>query len=421
MAAEEVAHMRLRSSLVFAVMFSVVFAASLATPGMSAPTRPPIAVRIVSSLPMQGGSRLFTEGIVNAIQLALSEVPAGAGTQISYKAMDDGDAAGAWQPSLETANAQAALADASVVAYIGPFNSGAARVSIPILCAGGLVMVSPTNTDPSLTRPTFFGDQSGCRRNYARVIQTDDTQGAIGAAWAASFGTRSAYVLAFENSFSQGVAAAFREKAARVGIDLVGFETLPSTFRSTDVVARVAAAHPELVYFAADGPAGFVLRDLRLAGSDALFVGPSALRDNTDIIAQAGGLAIGALATSESWDPPAFTGPAVRFRTRYLERYHIEPAPYVIYGYDAAKVVIAAILAAGERAGDRGAVLRHVLATTNFSGALGCWSFDSFGDTNLSTVSTSIVGPSGWRPNGPASARALRPTCGREESEDVAP
>ena len=34
--------------------------------------------------------------------------------------------------------------------YIGTFNSGAAKVSIPILCKANLGMISPANTYPGL-------------------------------------------------------------------------------------------------------------------------------------------------------------------------------------------------------------------------------------------------------------------------------
>ena len=85
--------------------------------------------------------------------------------------------------------------------YLGTFNSGAAQLSIPILCRSNLAMVSPANTYPGLTKPgkgeadepdKFYPQ---CKRNYARVIPADDLQGVAGANWAKQAGAQRVYVL----------------------------------------------------------------------------------------------------------------------------------------------------------------------------------------------------------------------------------
>ncbi len=53
---------------------------------------------------------------------------------LEYEAWDDASAAlGKWDPAVETENANKAAADTSIIAYLGTFNSGAAKLSIPIL------------------------------------------------------------------------------------------------------------------------------------------------------------------------------------------------------------------------------------------------------------------------------------------------
>ena len=39
------------------------------------------------------------------------------------------------------------------MAYIGTYNSGAAKIAMPILNRAGLLMISPANTWPGLTKP----------------------------------------------------------------------------------------------------------------------------------------------------------------------------------------------------------------------------------------------------------------------------
>src|SRR2546423_8974702 len=76
------------------------------------------------------------------------------------------------------------LANANVLAMVGPFNSNVARAEIPITNQAGLVQVSPANTNECLTRDYDYCDPkasalrpSGKPNNYFRVAATDDHQG----------------------------------------------------------------------------------------------------------------------------------------------------------------------------------------------------------------------------------------------------
>ena len=51
-----------------------------------------------------------------------------------------------------------------------------------------------------------------------------------------------------------------------------------------------------------------------------------------------------------------------------------------IYGYEATRVVLAAIAKAGQKADDRSTVRELIMATMDFDGVLGKWSFDGNGD-----------------------------------------
>src|SRR5262249_33145485 len=114
-------------------------------------------IKIVSSLPRTGSSKGQSDTVVNAINQRLEQDKSQACNgqfTIKYDDMDDATAAaGKWDPTQEANNANKAAADQDVMVYIGTFNSGAAKVSIPILNQAGLVMISPSNTYPGLTKP----------------------------------------------------------------------------------------------------------------------------------------------------------------------------------------------------------------------------------------------------------------------------
>src|SRR5262249_20249691 len=137
---------------------------------------------------------------------------------VVYADWDDATAgAGQWTAEAETANANRAVHDPDVMVYIGTYNSGAAKISMPILNKAHLLMISPANTWPGLTKPDK-GDpgepeiyQPAGIINYTRLVPTDDLQGPLGAAWAKEMGVKRVYVLDDNEVYGKGIATLFIE------------------------------------------------------------------------------------------------------------------------------------------------------------------------------------------------------------------
>ncbi|MFS8118340.1 MAG: ABC transporter substrate-binding protein, partial [Microcoleus sp.] len=114
----------------------------------------PNTVKIVSMLPMTGSALGQSQTMVNGIKQALAETDSKAcdgKIKIEYEVLDDATAAaGKWDPAQVTSNSNKIVADGSVVAAIGHYNSGAAKLSIPVLNQANVVMISPANTYPGL-------------------------------------------------------------------------------------------------------------------------------------------------------------------------------------------------------------------------------------------------------------------------------
>jgi branched-chain amino acid transport system substrate-binding protein len=184
------------------VLVAAVAAATFAGWRGSAASDPNL-IKIVSSLPRTGSAKAQTDTIVNGIQIALAEAGYRPGDfKIVYADWDDATAgAGQWTAEAETANASRAVHDPDVMVYIGTYNSGAAKISMPILNKAHLLMISPANTWPGLTKPDK-GDpgepaiyQPAGIINYTRLVPTDDLQGPLGAEWAKELGVKRVYVL----------------------------------------------------------------------------------------------------------------------------------------------------------------------------------------------------------------------------------
>jgi branched-chain amino acid transport system substrate-binding protein len=390
-------------ALAAAALFA--FTACSGTPG----TAEKGTIEIWSSLPRQGSNKAQTDTIVNAINLAIEEKGGTAGGYtIKYSDKDDSTAAtGQWDEATEIKNANDAVANDAVVAYIGTFNSGAAKLSIPILCRAGIVMVSPANTYPGLTKEgkgeanepgVYYPD--GCTRNYTRVVPADDLQGQAGALWASQLGLTKAYVLDDTQLYGKGIADVFANEAPTFGVEILGRDGIDG--KATDYKAlaeKVKAAAPDLVYYGGitQNNAGQLWRDLRDAlGPDVALMGPDGIFEG-EWLEAAGEAAEGSYITFGGVPPDQLTGAGADFVTKYTEKYPDAPAEaYTAYGYEAANVILAAIeRAAATNPADndalRAAIIKEVFATKDYAGVLGTWSFTPEGDTSLTDMSGQTV------------------------------
>lgn len=358
-------------------------------------------LKIVSSLPRTGSANAQTTTMVNGIRMAIDEVGGSIdGYKILYEDMDDASPQrGNWDPAIETQNAQKAAADRSVVGYIGTFNSGASKVSMPILNRAGLAMVSPANTYPGLTKPGLgeANEPQSYRPtgkiNYFRVVPTDDLQGAVAAEWAKELGAKKVFILHDRELYGKGIADVFQRASKKLGIEVVGFEGIdPKASNYKSLVVKMRAAQPDLVYFGGttQNNAGQIAKDMRSGGSKAMFMVPDGCFERAFIeAAGAANLDGNTYVTFGGLPASELTGRGAEFRAAYVKRYGQEPEAYAVYGYEAARVTLDALRRAATK--DRAGVLAALAETKDFDGALGRWSFDENGDTTNRLMSGQMV------------------------------
>jgi len=354
-------------------------------------------ITLVSSLPRSGSANAQTSTMVNGIRLAIAEaggtLTLGAATYaLTYEDWDDASPEkGNWDPAIETANADKAIRNADVMAYIGTYNSGAAKLSMPKLNSAGLAMISPANTWPGLTKPGI-GEANepevyrpSHRVTYFRVVPADDIQGLVGARWAKELGASKVFILHDRELYGLGLAKMFRLNAEKQGLTLVGFEGIdPQAANYKSLVTKIRQSGAELVYFGGTTQtnAGQVAKDLVSGGLEVKLM---AFID----AAGAANLEGRAFITFGGVPPDQQIGAGKAFVEAYRARFKAEPEGYSIYAYECAKVALDAIRRAGVK--DRAAICAALAATRDFQGALGQWSFDANGDTTLTVMSGNTV------------------------------
>jgi branched-chain amino acid transport system substrate-binding protein len=373
--------------------------AATAAPAAPAPTGGD-TIKIVSSLPRTGSSKGQTDTVVNAIKQRLEESNYQACDgkfTIAYEDMDDATAAaGKWDAAQEASNANKSATDPDVMVYIGTFNSGAAKISIPILNQAGLVMISPANTYSGLTKTV--GAEPGepdkyypnGKRNYARVVPADDLQGVAGANWANELGAKSVYVLDDTELYGKGLADVFEAQARKNGAEVKGRDGIDgkaSDYRA--LAAKIVSAAPDLVYFGGitQNNAGQLWKDIRSEGFKGSMMGPDGIFEDAFVKA-AGDASEGTYLTVGGVPAEKLTGKAAEWYKNYTAKYG-QPEVYAVYGYESANVAMNAINQVCEK--DRAKILAAVMGTKDFEGVLGKWSFDANGDTTITTMSGNTV------------------------------
>ena len=316
---------------------------------------------ISSDLPLQGSSKDASDSTNNAIELYLKQIGYKAGDYtIQFKKYDDSTAAaGQWDQAQCTKNAQDHVANTDEVAVMGTYNSGCAKIIVPVLNQdpnGPMLMVSQANTNPGLTKTWDAGEPDKYyptgTRNYARVVTTDDNQGRAAAQFMAQkLGVKKCYVLNDNETYGQGVAKAFADEAPKVGITILGNDPWDSKQPSyTALFEKIKAQNPDCIYVGGiyDKNGGQLVKDkVAVLGDNTKvkFMGPDGFEGFKELKALPQGqgmyLSFPGLALD---DLKAQGGAAAKLLADYETTYGGPPdTPYALYGVAAVQVILDAI------------------------------------------------------------------------------
>ncbi|MGH2964580.1 MAG: ABC transporter substrate-binding protein [Solirubrobacterales bacterium] len=363
------------------------------------------------SMPLRGPGSRGGRDASDGARLALADAQGKVGElAVRARYLDDTSGPGRtarWSGAVAAANARRASQDSTAIAYVGDFDSGATRFSLPITNEARILQVSPASSAVDLVQPYLgAGDQvpddiqpTG-DRTFGRVIPSDEAQGGAAAAWAKRLKAKRVAAVSDGSRFGDALVESFRSAASGL--------------------TRTRAA--DLLFYggtAADVPA-VVKRDLAaqcspqgVIATDALF-GSSLLRSvppgnvvcgppDASPSPTSPHSSYGVLLTSAAEAPSQLPGSGQRFLRAFRQRYARNPGPYAAYGYEAMAVVLDSIRRAGDSGDQRDAVASAFFDTQDRRSILGTYSIDDVGNTTLNRLAgyTVIAGR-------PVFARTLR-------------
>jgi len=352
-------------------------------------------VKIGLSLPLTGADADGADAILKGAQMAIAEVNAkggAAGYKLEGVVFDSATpAAGQYDPAQAATNYKKFIADALVVAAVGPNMSGEGKAISPILSEADMATITPSSTNPDITDPKF---QSQYRPKgkavYFRTVTTDAFQGPNMANYLVHVQKiKSVYVLDDGGAFGVGIADSFQKRAGELGVTVLGRDRLdPKEADYKTILTKIKGVNPDALYY------GGVMQAAAKLAPQSFEVMPKAIKAGSDGVydlswpKQSGKEAVEGWFCSQA-SPELVTSPKLEaWVTKFRKDMKREPTNYAITSYNAVLVIANAIerTAAAGKPINRSTV-RDSIQATKLDSVQGPIAFDANGDILTRTVS----------------------------------
>lgn len=266
----------------------------------------------------------------NAVKLAIDQANQSGKLPftLKYASSDDEGA-----PDKAPAAAQKLIDDKSVVAVVGPPFSGTTKAAEPKLSEAGLLSVSASATNPTLTSSGF--------KTFFRVVPPDDAQGKEAAALLKKY-AQSVYLVDDTSEYGKGLADVIQRELEAQSVKVTREGVSDKTQDYSSVAQKVKNANVQALYYAGyyQGASLFA-KSLKAVGYNCLAMSGDGSNDDQFIK--------GAQAAGEGW---VFTCPcadarvdpkAKEFTDAYKAAFNIDPGTYSPEAYDATNAIIQAM------------------------------------------------------------------------------
>ncbi len=354
--------------------------------------KPGQTIKIGMGAPMTGDNAAFGQDISQGAKIAMTDAGQFNGFSFELVAQDDGGTA-----EGGAAVANKLVSDPSVVAIEGHIFSGATKAAIPIYEKAGLPMMSPSATNPDLTKQGS--------KVFNRLVFTDAFQGKSAAEYL--FNTIKVTKLAIMHdgqAYGQGLAQVVNDTFTGLGGTVVAFQAItPGESDYTAVLADIASKKPEAIFYGGyTAEAVVVVNELKQTGlGSVIFFGDDGTFGQ-DFLDRTGANGEGAYATSLI---PASSDAKSKFDAAYKAAYGTDPgklSPYTWTAYDAGAVLIKAIKETAIMGQDgnlyvpRSALITAVRGTKDYQGLSGVVSCDPTGECASSAPNFNVVKNGQW-------------------------
>ncbi|MEC5399070.1 branched-chain amino acid ABC transporter substrate-binding protein [Uliginosibacterium sp. H1] len=345
-------------------------------------------VKIGQVSPLTGGQSHLGKDNENGARLALEEYNAKGltigGKKVKFEIMSEDDQA---DPKTATTVAQR-IVDAGVKGVVGHLNSGTSIPASRIYHQAGLVQISPSATNPTLTNQGYPG--------VFRVMANDVHQGKVLGEFAVAKLGKKVAIIDDRTAYGQGLADQVDKAVKASGGTVTNREF--TTDKAVDFKAqltKIKAQNPDVImYGGMDTQAGPMLKQIKELGINAKFLAGDG-GCSSEMFKLAGD-AIGANAYCSNPGVPLASMPGGKtFNERFKKRFNVDIQVYAPYAYDAASAIVEAMKAANSV---EPAKYLPALKKVSFDGVTGKVSFDDKGDIKGGAITLYQATGGKWEP-----------------------
>jgi branched-chain amino acid transport system substrate-binding protein len=374
------------------LVLAAVLAASLPMLGGSAISHA-AGLKVLSigmSFPVTGAEAEEATGELNGARLAVEEANARhavPGYELQPIILNDATTTAAgYDPAQAATNARMFVNNPSVVAVVGPTDSGSAKAMLPILAGARLAIVSGSTTSPDLTNPKFAAQfrANGVTIVYFRTCANEDfVEPGMVNFLIATQKIRNIYVLDDGGAGGVGLADAFQSAALKKGIKVLGHDSLdPKEADYTTILTKIKGLRPDyLEWGGISGPGAKLAKQAYDILPSTMLRGDGGGIYGGDFL-QAAGFPAAEGWYSNSAAPHIFATAAGRaWESRFVQRWHQEPSDYNFTTFGAGLVVVDAIARVVKSGAPvTRANIRAAIQSTKLQTVQGPIAFDANGD-----------------------------------------
>ena len=274
--------------------------------------------------------------------------------------------------------AQRLIDDKSVVAVVGPMFSGATRAAGKPLSDAGLLAVSPSATDPSLTASGFT--------TFFRVVPPDNVQGEEVARYLANtVKAKTVFSLDDKSQYGTGLSGVVAEQLKKKQVTVIQ-DGIPPTKDYTAVADKIVASKADAIYYSGYyAEFGLLVRALKSKGYTGTIMSGDGSNDDKFISTAGAANAEGVLLSCPCGDANVDPNAKAFLASYKSVNSGAKPGTYSAEAYDATNAIISVLKSLGKDATDR-AKVAEAFKTVDFTGLTKQIKFSPIGEVTAKTV-----------------------------------
>ncbi len=277
--------------------------------------------------PITGPNAAFGAQLKNGTEQAVEDINAAGGVLGQKITVSVGDDVSDPKQGVSVANK---FVGDGVKWVVGHFNSGVTMPASEVYAENGILMISPSATNPKITERGLW--------NVFRTCGRDDQQGEVAAAYIAkNFKDKKIAVIHDKTTYGQGLADETRKGLTKAGIKDVLYEGVNAGEKDfSALISKIKSVGADYIYWGGlHTEGGLIVRQMRDQGVKAVMISGDGI--TTDEFSTIGGP--GVEGTLMTFPPDPQKRPEAAAVIKKFEAKNFKPEAYTLYSYAAVQIM----------------------------------------------------------------------------------